>query len=586
MEDSLQVTNADVAGILDEVANLLEITGESFFRVRAYRNASRMIRDLSTPLHVIAGGPGNELEKLPGIGKDLAAHISEILQTGDLTLRADLEARLPRGVIELMKVPGLGPRKAHTLFLELGVCDLDSLEKAAHEGKVKGIKGFGPKTEANILEGIEAAAGFGKRLLWAEAEAAVNKVLEHMHGAPGLERIEVAGSFRRRAETVGDLDFLAVGAEEAPLLERFQSVPGVERVIARGPTKVSQVIYPGLQVDMRAVSPDCFGAALMYFTGSQTHNVALRGLSVRRGLKLNEYGLSREEERVAGRTEEDVYEALGMPWIPPELRENRGEIGAAIEGELPQLISDSDIRGDLHVHTDATDGRDTLEAMIDAARSKGHAYIAITNHTKKVSMAGGLNGAGLAADWDNVEAAAALRKGIRVLKGVEVDILDDGSLDIPDEVLARADYVVASVHYNMKMPRARMTRRIVKAMENPHVHVIGHPTGRKINKRPAYPVDTEELLAAAARTCTWLELNASPDRLDIDDKTCHEAKKHGILVSIATDAHSVRGLDFMRYGVNQARRGWLEKSDVLNTLNYRELHAVLHVKRDRMSRHH
>jgi DNA polymerase (family 10) len=337
---------------------------------------------------------------------------------------------------------------------------------------------------------------------------------------------------------------------------------------------------------MRAVEPGAFGAAMQYFTGSQAHNVALRGISIRKGLKLNEYGLFRQEKAIAGETEESMYEALGLPWIRPELRENRGEISAAFAGELPDLIEVGDIHGDLHIHTDATDGRNTLEEMVAGAKARRYSYIAITNHTRRVTMAGGLDEEGLLADWSRVEAISPKKDGMKVLKGVEVDILDDGSLDIDDEVLARADVVIASVHYSMNMSRSRMTRRLVKAMENPMVHMVGHPSGRKINKRAAYQVDMEELLAAAARTGTWLELNASPDRLDIDDRTCHEAKKHGVLVSIATDAHSLRGLDFMRYGINQARRGWLEKDDVLNARGYRDLHVLLHQKRDRMSHRH
>jgi len=581
----VQVTNAEIARVFDEVADLLEINGEGFFRVRAYRNASRVIRDLSTPLSVTAKEPG-ALEKLPGIGKDLAGRIRELLETGELGLRDDLEAKLPVGVLELMKVPGLGPRKAHTLYLELGVCDMESLEKAAREGRVKEVKGFGPRSEANILSGIESVSGFGERVLWAGAELQVDRVLDHMAGTPGLHRIEVAGSYRRLKETVGDLDFVVIGDQPSKLLERFQEAPGVERVIARGPTKVSLVINPGLQVDMRAVEPGAFGAAMQYFTGSQAHNVALRGIAARKRIKLNEYGLFRGDTEIAGATEEDIYRELGMPWIPPELRENRGEISAAFHGELPDLVEVDDLHGDLHIHTDATDGRNTLDEMVAGAKARGYSYIAITNHTRRVTMAGGLDEEGLLGDWERVEAISPKKDGMKVLKGVEVDILDDGSLDISDEVLAGADLVIASVHYGMNIERARMTRRLVKAMENPLVHMIGHPSGRKLNKRAAYEVDGEEILAAAARTGTWLELNASPDRLDIDDKTCHEAKKHGVLVSIATDAHSLRGLDFMRYGVNQARRGWLEKADVLNTRGYRDLHVLLHQKRDRIAHRH
>jgi DNA polymerase (family 10) len=396
-----------------------------------------------------------------------------------------------------------------------------------------------------------------------------------MRGCPGLKALEVAGSYRRLKETVGDLDILVVCKNAKAAMERFVAFPGVTRVLARGPTKTSLVMGPGLQVDMRVVTEDSFGAALQYFTGSQSHSVALRQIAQRKGLKLNEYGIFRKDKKIAGKTEEAVYEALGLPWIPPELRENRGEIEAATEGRLPQLVELKDIRGDLHVHTDATDGRDTLSNMVAAARRRGYLYIAVTNHTKRVTMVGGLDEKGLLRHWREIEKLDAKTPGIHVLKGVEVDILDDGSLDIADGVLAKADYVVASVHYNTNMTQARMTKRIVAAIKHPHVDALGHPTGRIINKRAAYRVEMEDVIAAAAGTGTFLELNAAPDRLDIDENVCHSARRAGVKVSIATDAHSVNGYDFMRFGVNQARRGWLERADIVNTLTYRSLKKLL-----------
>lgn len=573
------VQNNDIAKIFDEVADLLEISGESFFRVRAYRNASRVIRDLSTPLSKIARDPDAKLEDLPGIGKDLAGKIQTIIDTGDLPMRVELEEHLPTGLLEVIKVAGLGPRKAHTLFLELGVKDLDSLGEAAREGKVRQVKGFGPKTEANILEGIYAVKSLGKRMLWCEAEARADEIVEHMRGLKGVKAIAVAGSYRRLKETVGDLDILVTCDDPAAAMDRFVTFPHVARIIARGSTKTSVVTRSDIQADMRVVPEESFGAALQYFTGSQAHSVALRGMAIRKGLKLNEYGVFRDDERIAGRTEEEVYAALDLPWIPPELRENRGEIGAALEGGLPRLVEPRDIRGDLHMHTDVTDGRDSLEAMVDAARRRGYLYVAITNHTKRVTMVRGLDERALQEDWERIALLNEQVKGIKLLKGVEVDILEDGTLDIEDEVLARADYVVASVHYNTNQTRARMTKRIVRAISHPLVDALAHATGRKINKRAAYQVNMEDILAAAARNGTAIELNSAPDRLDVDDLTCRAARDHGIKISIATDAHAVAGLDFMRFGVNQARRGWLEKGDVLNTLTYRSLRKRLRAPR-------
>lgn len=574
----MAVGNARIADIFDEIGDLLEISGENFFRVRAYHNAARVVRDLSTSIEAVAADSDRDLTELPGIGKDLAGKIQTILETGDLPMRQELESKIPIGLMDVMKVAGVGPRKAHTLFLELGVKDLESLGEAARSGDIKKLKGFGPKTEDNILEGIYAVKGMGNRVLWSEAERLMTSMTEYMKAAGGLRAIEAAGSFRRLRETVGDLDLLVICDDPELASQRFVSHPDVVRVIAHGPTKTSVVMGRDSQVDIRIVPAESFGAALQYFTGSQAHAVAVRSMALRKGMKLNEYGVYREDERIAGLTEEEVYAAIGLPWIPPELRENRGEIRAAFEGRLPALIEQRQIRGDLHVHTDTTDGRDTLETMVAEAKRRGYLYIAITNHTQRVTMVGGLDERGLLEHWEAVERVAKSVEGIHVLKGVEVDILKDGSLDITGDVLARADVVVASVHYDTDMPRPQMTRRIIRALENPFVDILGHATGRKLNERPPYNVNMDDVITAAARTGTALELNSNPKRLDIDDANCRSAREHGVKVVVATDAHSARELGFMRYGINQARRGWLEKGDVLNTTTYRGLAKALRKK--------
>lgn len=571
----LSVGNARIADILDEVGDLLEISGENFFRVRAYHNAARAVRDLSTSLAVIDADPDRGLSDIPGIGKDLSKKIKTILDTGDLPLRIDLESHIPVGLMDVMKVAGLGPRKAHALFLELGVKDLESLGAAARSGKIKNVKGFGPRTEQNILEGIYTVKGMGNRIMWASAERLEQQVMDYMRELDCIKVIEPAGSFRRLVESVGDLDLLVVCDDAEAVAERFVSHPNVARLIARGPTKTSVVMGRDNQVDIRMVPGESFGAAWQYFTGSQAHGVAVRSMALRKGMKLNEYGVWRGDERVAGASEEDVYGLLGMEWIPPELRENRGEIRAALDGKLPRLLEEGDIRGDLHIHTTATDGHDTVETMVAEAKKMGYLYLAITDHTKRLKMVGGLDEEALLEHWQEVERVGRGAEGIHVLKGVEVDIMRDGTLDIADEVLARADWVIASVHYEMDLPRAEMTRRIVRAIENPHVDALGHATGRKINERPPYNVNMDDVMSAAVRTGTALELNANPSRLDIDDHWCRIAREHGVKVAVSTDAHSAKEMGLMRYGINQARRGWLEKDDVLNTMTHRSLMAHL-----------
>ncbi len=572
------MTNADIAAAFEQVADLLEYQGDNVFRVRAYRTAARTISGLVESLASVRADPSRRLTDLEGVGADLAGKIETLLDTGRLPLLEELERQVPAAVFDLMRVPGLGPKKVKALVAALGIDSLAALEAACREGRVRGIKGFGPKTEAAILEKLAFARDPERaRLLWSEAEAIATGLLDWMRACPAAVRIEPAGSLRRGRETIGDLDLLVESDEPAAVMERLVAWPETTEVILRGDTKTSIRGPRDVQVDLRVVPAESYGAALQYFTGSKEHNVRLRGRARDRGLSLNEYGVFRlaadgaaKGPAIAGRTEEEVYAALGLPWIPPELREGRDEIQLAERAALPELVTLADIRGDLHMHTTATDGEDTLADMVRGAIDRGLAYVAITDHGQRVTMAHGLDRRRLLAQWEQIDRlneslAADGRPPIVVLKGIEVDILEQGGLDLPDDVLAEADWVVASLHYGQNQPRDRITARIVEAIENPHVAVIGHPTGRLLNRRPAYDVDLEAVIAAAARTGTFLEINANPWRLDLDDRHAAAAKAAGVKLVISTDAHSIRGLDVMRCGILQARRAGLEADDVANT---------------------
>ena len=569
------MTNAAIAAVFDHVADLIEYQGGNVFRVRAYRNAARTIDGMVESLASVRADPGRKLTDLDGIGADLAGKIETLLDTGRLPLLEELERAVPAVVFELMRVPGLGPKKVKALVEALGIDSLDALEAACHDGRVAGVKGFGVKTQAAILDNI----GFAKspdraRLLWAEADEIVQRLLDWMRGCPAVRRVEGAGSWRRGRDTVGDLDLLVESDEAAVVMEHVAAWPEATAVLLGGDTKTSLRGPRDIQVDLRVVDRAAFGAAWQYFTGSKEHNVRLRSRARDRGLTINEYGvfpLDRDgAAAVAGKTEEEVYAAVGLPWIPPELREGGDEIARAEAGDLPELVTLADIRGDLHMHTTATDGENTLAEMARAAIERGLAYIAITDHGKRVTMANGLDRRRLLAQWAQIDRfneslAEAGRPPLVVLKGIEVDILEKGGLDLPDDVLERADWVVASLHYGQSQPRDRITARILEAVENPHVDVIGHPTGRLINRRPAYDVDMEAVIEAAARTGTFLEINANPWRLDLDERYAAAARRAGVKVVISTDAHSISGLDVMRCGVIQARRAGLTADDVVNT---------------------
>jgi len=565
------MTNAEIAAVFEQLADLLEFQGANPFRVRAYRNGARAIKDLPEAVEDVANDPDRQLTDVPGIGKDLAEKMMTLLMTDSLPQLEELLAEIPESVLAILRVPGLGPKRAALLHHELGINDLDQLRAACESHEVRALKGFGAKTEAAILDGLEIAAQAGERTYWAHADEIARAVLDHLRSCPAIEKMEIAGSYRRGKDTVGDLDVLVVADEPREVMDCFTAYPGRAQVLVRGDKKTSIRLGSGLQVDLRVVPADSFGAALQYFTGSKDHNIVLRGMARERGLKVNEYGVFRGDAQIAGATEEEVYAALHLPCFPPELREARREFEWAAAGELPRLVELDDVRGDLHMHSTWTDGLATIEEMADAAKKRGLKYVAITDHSKRVAMAGGLDASALRRQWAEIDALNERLSGFRVLKGVEVDILERGGLDLDDDVLSEADWVVASVHYGQNQSRDRITRRVVEALENPYVCAIAHPTGRLLNRRKPYEIDLDAVLKAARDCGKMMELNAHPMRLDLDDVACAAAKNHGVPVVISTDAHHASGLESMRFGVLQARRGGLTRDDVANTRTWAQL---------------
>ncbi|OHB84946.1 MAG: DNA polymerase III subunit beta [Planctomycetes bacterium RBG_16_64_12] len=571
------MTNAEIAAVFEQIADLLEFQGANPFRVRAYRNGARAIKVLTESIEDLAGDPDRRLTDIAGIGKDLAAKVVTLVQTNSLPMLEELLAEIPESVLAILRVPGLGPKRAALLYNELGVSNLDQLRDACQSQRVRQLKGFGAKTEASILDGLEIAAQAEERTYWAHADQIVQSLLEHLRTSSAIERMEPAGSYRRGKDTVGDLDVLVVARNAQEAMDSFGEYPGLAQVLMRGDTKMSIRLGSRMQVDLRVVPAESFGAALQYFTGSKDHNIVLRGRAKDLGLKVNEYGVFRGQKRIAGATEEEVYAALNLPWFPPELREARREFDWAERGELPCLVEPDDIRGDLHTHSTWTDGLATIEQMATEAKKRGLRYIAITDHSKRVAMAGGLTAAALRRQWAEIDKLneGALGKGFKILKGIEVDILERGGLDLDDEVLAEADWVVASVHYGQSQPRDKITRRVVEALQNPHVSAIAHPTGRLLNRRNAYEIDLDTVLKAARDHGKMMELNAHPMRLDLDDVACAAAKNYGVPIVISTDAHHASGLDAMRYGVLQARRGGLTREDVANTRTWPQMKRLL-----------
>ncbi|GAB4370194.1 MAG: DNA polymerase/3'-5' exonuclease PolX [Acidobacteriota bacterium] len=566
--------NAGYARIFDEIADLLEIRGENPFRVRAYRNAARTVEGLAEPLDELAAQGEQALVALPGIGHDLALKILEIARTGRLAFLDRLHDEVPATLAELLRVPGLGPKRVRLLWKKLGVTTLDDLEEALAADRLAGLEGFGPTLIDKVRRGLAERREHARRVRLDVADRVAASLVDRLgRGRRGIE-IVVAGSLRRRRDTVGDLDVLATGSTRG-LITRFTELDDVSEVLAAGQTRASVVLASGLQVDLRVVPRASFGSALQYFTGSKEHSIVLRRRAQERELKLNEYGVFRGARRVAGRTEEEVYAALDLPWIPPELRENRGEIEAAAAGDLPELVTLDDIRGDLQMHTDWSDGEASIEQMARAARDLGHEYIAITDHGPTVRVTGGLDARRLARQAKEIDAVNERLDGIRVLKGVETDILEDGSLDLPDAALSRLDYVLATVHTRMTMSRREMTRRIARALRHPLVTALGHPTGRLIGRRAPYEVDFDEIVRVAAGEGKLLEIDGHPERLDLDDVHARKAAEAGVPIVISTDAHRPADLELIRYGVDQARRAWLSAAQVANTRSLKEFLALI-----------
>jgi DNA polymerase (family 10) len=587
--------NVEIAHILSSYADLLEIQGEGLFRVLAYRNAARTIESLSQPIAQLLK-QGEDLTELPGIGKSMAEHIEEIVKTGALKALTEFRKKFPASLDELFQIEGLGPKRIKQLYAKVGISSVKQLGQAIDAGKLMLLPGFGEKSVEKLRQAIQSFEKRPKRFKLLDADQLVRPLIEYLRKGGGIEKLDVAGSYRRRMETVGDIDILAASEKSEPVMKHFQSYPEVERVVAAGGTRGTVVLRSGLQVDLRILPLHCYGAALHYFTGSKAHNVAVRRLGVERGLRISEYGVFRlpkgaksedlgkeEGKRIGGAKEEDVFRAVGLDWVPPVLREDRGEIEAAEKHKLPDLIALEDIRGDLQVHSNWTDGKNTIEDMARACKERGYQYWAITDHSMAVRVAGGLSPSDFKRQRREIEEVRGKIGGITLLAGCEVDILPDGSLDLPDDLLEQLDVVVAAVHSKMDMTKSQMTRRVLKALAHPAVDILAHPTGRLINRRDPFMIDLEEVFHAAKENDVAVELNAQPDRLDLNDLHVFRAREIGVKIAINTDAHSTEQLRFMTYGIDQARRGWLEKSHVLNAMTLSQLHQWLKQRRQRSS---
>jgi DNA polymerase (family 10) len=557
--------NREIAALFDRIADALEIEGETGFKVVAYRKASRTIQDMTEDIETVARE--GRLESLPGIGSGLAGKIEEYLRTGQMTKHREAMKDVPASLLGLLEIQGLGGKTIHLMHEKLGVSGLEDLKRVIADGSLAGLSGMGEKKVENIRRAMETRDQVAERISICDAAGVADAVIAYLAKAPGISRVSAAGSLRRMKETVGDIDILACGTNGAGIIRYFVRHPDAVRVLAEGETKGSVIVRAAdteRQVDLRIVKPGEYGAALLYFTGSKAHNIKLRGLAKDRGLKISEYGVFRGAKRLAAREEEDCYRVLGMPWIPPEMREDRGEIELAMGGRLPRLLEASDIKGDLHVHTRASDGNLSLEEVAAEARKMGYAYVAVCDHSQAAHYARGLDQRRILDQGREIDALNRRLRGIRVLKGVEADILADGSLDFPDALLAGLDFVVAAVHSGFKR---NVTERMVKALANPHVRTVAHPTGRLISGREGYDVDIDRVIEAAAKHGKALELNAYPDRLDLDEHNLKKARERGVRVTLGTDTHFAEGFRMMRFGVGIARRAWLERKDVLNSLD-------------------
>jgi len=576
LDHSLDMTanNLNIADIFEQIADILDIQGGNFFRVRAYRQGARQLRGMPVDIAQYVEN-GQDLSKLPTIGHNLAAKIIEILETGHCATLTRLQKQSPSGLVELLHIPGLGPKRVHALYHELGVHTPEQALRAAKDGRISSLAGMGEKTQANIIYAIESQIKIKPRVKLSVAARYAEPFADYLRQVEGVEQVVIAGSYRRGKETVGDIDILVTSPQGDKVIDAFVHYEQVRDVLSKGDTRSSVILYSGLQVDVRVVSSASYGAALYYLTGAKAHNIAIRSRAKKSGIKINEYGVFRDGNRIGGQTEDSVLTALDLPWIPPELRENNGEIEAAQMRRLPNLVTRRDIKGDLHAHTTATDGHNSLAEMAQAAQDSGLEYLAITEHSKRLTVAHGLDETRLAAQIEEIDKLNAQLKGFTLLKGIEVDILESGELDLSDDILAKLDLVIGAVHSNFHLSQNKQTERILRAMDSPHFTILAHPTGRLLETREAYDVDMNRIIHQAKQRGCYLELNAQPMRLDLSALHCQMAKAEGVLVSINSDAHSVNDFYNLHYGVSQARRGWLEKDDVLNTRSLAELRRLI-----------
>ncbi|WP_425446746.1 DNA polymerase/3'-5' exonuclease PolX [Dethiothermospora halolimnae] len=572
----MPVHNSEISDIFGKMADLLEIKGANQFRVRAYRNGALSISNLSKSLRNMVS-EGVDLTDIEGIGKDLSDKIKEIIETGYLEELQELELEFPGGLIDILKIQGLGPKKVKVLYDELNIGNVDELRKAAENNDIRKLSGFGAKTEENILDGIKAREekGEDKRFLFAKAEEFILSLTEYIKGINGVNKVTVAGSYRRRKETIGDIDILVTCKDRDIVMDKFTNYEDVNKVVSQGNTKSTIILNSGLQVDLRVVDGESYGSALLYFTGSKAHNVVLRSIAKDKGLKVSEYGIFKGDKNLASKTEESVYKKLGLSYIVPELRENNGEVEASKNNQLPKLVELNDIKGDLQMHSHYSDGSNTIREMVEAARKMGYEYIAITDHSKRVTMAGGLKRDDVLKQLEEINKLNEEYDDITILKSIEVDILKDGTLDLSDDILKELDLTVCSTHYNRNLSREEQTKRILAAMENPYFNILAHPTGRIIGKRGEIDVDMEKIIESAKKNNCFLEINAYPKRLDLSDNYCRLAREMGLKLSISTDAHSINDLNNMIYGINQARRGWQRPEDIINTRSLKELLQLL-----------
>ena len=571
----MSISNREIAKYFEKLAEYVELADENPFRVRAYQNAARVIAAYPRSIEemVLAG---EDLTQLPHIGEKIAKKIEEIVKTGRMSALENYKKLLPEGLLEMLAIPGLGPKRVREIYEKLGIDTLDALHQAAEEHRIQALPGFSEKLEKRILEGIKMRKQEGKRFLYADVEPYAEDFVDYMQQSPVVKKAVVAGSYRRRKETVGDLDMVAVTTSPREVVEYFIAYDRCKEVIAKGESRTTIILDNDLQVDLKTALPSDFGATLNYFTGSRAHTLALRKMAKERGWKINEYGIFDENGvKISGRTEKSFYKTLGLDYIEPELREMRGEIEAARNHTLPKLIKQKQIKGDLHMHTHYSDGHNTVAEMADAARAKGYQYIAISDHSYHIPLLHGMTPQKCIEQWKEIDAYNAAHEDFVILKGMEVDILEDGSLAMEDEILRELDVVIVSVHDHFNLSKKKQTKRIIKAISNPYVHILGHPTGRLIGKRPPYAVDMEKIFDAALETGIIMEINAQPKRLDLNDIYAKAAKEKGLKFSIDSDAHRTYCLEFMKYGVYQARRGWLEKSDIINTYSLKKLKKFL-----------